>query len=97
MRPFIGVVAVLLVACAMPSTTVRTPDNRPSLVIAGAPPDRSSSSTEMRWARPRRTMDSLKCSSSTRDAPGRRARHCGQAPLRADRLRRKRDEDHPGA
>jgi hypothetical protein len=30
-------VAALLAACAMPSTTVRTPDSRPSLAITGAP------------------------------------------------------------
>src|SRR6266481_6545038 len=30
------------------------------------------------------------------DAPGRRARQSRPGPLRADRLRRKRDEDHPG-
>jgi hypothetical protein len=38
MRLFLGIVVLLLLACAMPSTTVRTPDNRPSLAIAGAPP-----------------------------------------------------------
>ena len=30
--------AALLAACAMPATTVRTPDSRPSLAITGAPP-----------------------------------------------------------
>jgi hypothetical protein len=36
MRKLLGVVALSL-ACAMPSTTVRTPESRPSLAIAGAP------------------------------------------------------------
>src|SRR5438309_1296842 len=38
MRPLLGTLALLFVACAMPSTTVRTPDSRPGLAIAGAPP-----------------------------------------------------------
>jgi hypothetical protein len=38
MRFLLGVLTVLFVACAMPSTTVRTLDSRPSLAIAGAPP-----------------------------------------------------------
>lgn len=31
-------VLLLLAACAMPSTVVRTPDTRPSLAVEGAPP-----------------------------------------------------------
>jgi len=86
----------LLVACAMPSTTVRTPDNRPSLVIAGAPPGSQlfidgnamgkaaayDGQPQVLVVEPGRTC--------------RRARHCGRLLFERP-LRRKRDEDHPGA
>ena len=37
MRGLLAVLALVLAACAMPSTTVKTTDTRPSLAIAGAP------------------------------------------------------------
>lgn len=38
MRSLLAALALSIAACAMPSTTVRTPDSRPSLAVAGAPP-----------------------------------------------------------
>lgn len=37
MTRFLAAAAFMLAACAMPSTTVRTTDTRPSLAIEGAP------------------------------------------------------------
>ena len=37
MRSLLCALALAFAACAMPSTTVRTPESRPSLAITGAP------------------------------------------------------------
>lgn len=37
MRKLLAAAALALAACAMPSTTVRTTDTRPSLAVEGAP------------------------------------------------------------
>jgi hypothetical protein len=37
MKALCCAMALSLVACAMPATTVRTPDSRPSLAVVGAP------------------------------------------------------------
>jgi hypothetical protein len=37
MRRLLSALALVMAACAMPSTTVRRPDSRPSLAVEGAP------------------------------------------------------------